>query len=148
MADDRVEPARLTDAELWGAVETTVRDLLLPAIRADEDWARAAAVQLVGLARYAKSRPPDDTARRAEELAVTLDGLDANEIVTAVWSGDRSDRAVREAVGRALSLAVGRTDDAAEEVRRVLRPVVVRQLDDELAITGPLVVAFRGQIDG
>jgi hypothetical protein len=32
-------------------------------------------------------------------------------------------------------------------VREVLRAVVVRQLDEELEITGPLVAAFRGQLD-
>ena len=36
---------------------------------------------------------------------------------------------------------------AADEIRAVLRPVLVRQLDDELAVTAPLVSAFRGVID-
>jgi hypothetical protein len=28
-----------------------------------------------------------------------------------------------------------------------VRPVVVRHLDDELAVTAPLVAAFRGRLD-
>jgi hypothetical protein len=51
------------------------------------------------------------------------------------------------AAGAALAAAVGRDDAAADEVRAVLRAVVVRHLDDELAVTGPLVQAFRGQLD-
>ena len=40
-------------------------------------------------------------------------------------------------------------DDGADgdEVRAVLRPIAVRHLDEELAVTGPLVAAFRGQLD-
>ncbi|HTN81353.1 MAG TPA: hypothetical protein VMK16_16910 [Acidimicrobiales bacterium] len=148
MADADAAPERLTDSELWAAVETTLHDLLLPAIRADAEWARAAAVQLVGLARYARNRPSDQTEQRITELASALDDLRDNEIVASVWAGERTDRAVRESVGRALSMAVGRADAAADEIRRALRSIVVRQLDDELAITGPLVAAFRGQIDG
>jgi hypothetical protein len=70
-----------------------------------------------------------------------------NEIVAAVWAGDRSPPAVMAAAGAALAAAVGRDDAAADEVRAVLRAVVVRHLDDELAVTGPLVQAFRGQLD-
>ena len=39
------------------------------------------------------------------------------------------------------------TDEAADEVRRRLRPVLIRQLDDELADTSMLVDAFRGKLD-
>ena len=49
-----------------------------------------------------------------------------------------------QSVGRVLADAVGRDDAAADEVRAVLRPVVVRQLDDELAVTGVLMPYFRG----
>ena len=52
-----------------------------------------------------------------------------------------------EAAGAALATAVGRDDEAADEVRRRLRPVLIRQLDDELADTSMLVDAFRGKLD-
>ena len=111
-------------------------------------WARVAAVQLVGLVRYASARTTDPTADRAVEVAAALHALAANEIVAAVWDGDRSERAVMTAAGAALAGAVGRDDAAATEVRAVLRPVLLRHLDEELAVTSPLVAAFRGRLDG
>ena len=42
--------------------------------------------------------------------------------------------------------AVTRTDSAGDEVRAVLRPVVSRHLDDDLAVTGMLMPYFRGQL--
>jgi hypothetical protein len=141
-------PAAPTDAELWRCVESTVLDVLLPALPENEEWARVVAVQLVGLVRYAASRPADPTADRVVEIAATLHALSANEIVAAVWDGDRSDHAVMTAAGAALAGAVGRNDEAAAEVRSVLRPVIVRHLDDDLAVTAPLVGAFRGRLDG
>ena len=53
-----------------------------------------------------------------------------------------------EAAGAALAGAVARDDQSARDVHDVLRVVLVRQLDDELAETGPLVDAFRGRLDG
>ena len=141
-------PAAPTDAELWRCVESTVLDVLLPALPDEQAWARAAAVQLVGLVRYASARPPDPTADRVAEVAATLHALSANEIVAAVWDGDRAERAVMTAAGAALAGAVGRRDAPAHEVRALLRPVVVRHLDEELAVTSPLVAAFRGRLDG
>jgi hypothetical protein len=57
-----------------------------------------------------------------------------------------SDR-IFEVVGAILASAVNDDGPDGDEIRRVLRPIVVRQLDDELAVTGPLVPYFRGQID-
>lgn len=139
--------AELEDAELWRSVEHTLRQVLLPALDPEQPWARAVGVQLVGLARYAAARPVDRTAERVEELATVLDSLAGNELVGTAWSGDRSERVVMAAVGRALAAAIDRDDHAAAQVRAVLRPVVLRQLDDELAVTAPLVDAFRGQLD-
>ncbi len=138
--------AEATDAQLWRGVEVTVRDVLLPAIT--DEWARAAAVQLVGLARYAARRPPDPTAARVVELANVLDHLHANELVAAAWNGERSDPlGVFCAVGRVLASAVDLDGPDADQVRAELRTVVVRHLDDDLAVTGPLVDAFRGNLD-
>ncbi len=138
--------AELSDAELWRCVETTVHDVLLPALADDADWARAAAVQLVGLARYASGRPkPSDN--RQNELAAILDSHADNELIARHWRGNDASATVMDVVGRVLSDAVGRTDLDADEVRRTLRQTVIRQLDDELVITAPLVNAFRGQLD-
>lgn len=136
-------PSRLDDAELWRGVEATVRDVLLPAIT--DEWARAAAIQLVGVARYAQRRPSDPTATRVAEIAAALDQLASNPLVPQ-RSGD-DEVAVLDAAGRALAAAVGDDGAAGDAVRSTLRPVVVRQLDDELVVTGPLVAAFRGKLD-
>jgi len=143
-----VERESLTDAEIYRAVADTVHDVLLPALRDDAEWARAAAIQLVGLARYAERRGPDQTAARVAELADALTALAGNELVAAAWDGDRSQRAVMHAAGVVLAAAVGRADPPAIEARAAIRALLVRQLDDELAETAPLVDAFRGKLDG
>lgn len=139
------DPDRLTDAEILRSVDETVLTVLLPALRDDADWARAAAIQLVGLVRYAAGRGADPTTDRIEELAEVLTRLSANDLVT--WDGERTVGSVNAAAGSAIAAAVGRDDAAADEVRRELRSVVVRHLDDELAETAPLVHAFRGRLD-
>lgn len=145
MADPSSPAGRLDDAELWRCVDATLTEVILPAIADGEDWARAATVQLIGLVRYAATRPADVAEERRAELAGVLASLAGNPLVD--WDGDPSERSVHGAAGRALAAAVGRDDTAAAEVRAVLRPVAVRHLDDELALTAPLVNAFRGKLD-
>ena len=147
-AQPDIERQSLTDADIHRAVAATVPDALLPALRDDADWARAATIQLVGLARYAARRGPDQTAARVAELAEALIALAGNELLAAAWDGDRSQRAVMHAAGAVLAAAVGRADPPATEARAAIRPMLVRQLDDELAETAPLVDAFRGKLDG
>jgi hypothetical protein len=145
VADASIPGGRLDDAELWRCVDATLTDVILPAIADGEDWARAATVQLIGLVRYAVRRPGDVADERRAEVAGVLASLAGNPLVD--WDGDASEASIQGAAGRALAAAVGRDDTAADEVRRVLRPVVIRHLDDELAVTGPLVNAFRGKLD-
>jgi hypothetical protein len=130
---------------MWRAVEATVRDVLLPSVA--DDWARVAAVQLVGMAHLAATRPADPTSARAAELAAVLDRLRGNPVVTPHWPvPDPSPDAVLGAVGAVLAGAVARDDAAGDEVRAELRTVVSRHLDDDLAVTGPLMPYFRGQL--
>jgi hypothetical protein len=134
-----------SDADMWRAVEATVRDVLLPTVA--EEWARVAAVQLVGMARFAATRPADPTPTRVAELAAVLDELRHNPVVAAHWPAQAlSAEAVFSAVSAVLAAAVARDDAAGDEVRAVLRPVVSRHLDDDLAITGMLMPYFRGQL--
>jgi hypothetical protein len=142
----RAPTDRLTDDELWRGVEATLRDVLIPAL--SDEWARAAAVQLVGVVRYARRRPADPLESRVEELRALLNALHGNPIVqrNPLLTGDARD--VLDVVGRVLASAVDDGGSAGDEVRAMLRPVVMRQLDDELEITGPLVAAFRGRLDG
>jgi len=143
-----LEPQSLPDAEIHRAVAATVRDVLLPALRDDADWARAAEIQLIGLTRYAAGRGPDRTAARVAELSDVLSALAGNQLVAAAWDGSRSQQAVMGAAGAVLAAAVDRDDREATEARAAIRPVLVRQLDDELTETAPLVDAFRGKLDG
>jgi hypothetical protein len=138
--------AEPTDDQLWRGVEHTVRHVLLPAI--DDEWARAAASQLVGLARYAATRPNGRVDANTAELARVLATLADNPIVGRVPLASESAVDVFAAVGAALAAAVDDDGPDGDEIRAVLRPVVTRQLDDELAVTSPLIPYFRGQVDG
>lgn len=131
-----VEP---TADELWRSVEHTVRHVLLPAL-GDNEYARAAAVQLVGLTRLARMPPPDDV---ASEVAATLDSLAGNELVERHGGGDPM-----QAAGRILAAAVGDDSPAADEVRATLRRVFTDRLDADVARTSMLVPYFRGVLDG
>lgn len=143
VADPSPAAARLTDRELWRGVEVTVRDVLLPAIH--DDWARAAAIQLVGVARYAQRRPDDPSDTRIAEIRSVLDRLAGNPHVPARPDDDAAS--VLAAAGAALAGAVGDLTTAGDEIRTLLRPVLVAHLDAELAVTAPLVDAVRGKLD-
>jgi hypothetical protein len=133
------------DEQLWRSVEATVHTVLLPALH--DEWARVIAVQLAGMARLAVTRPPDPTPDRAAELAAALDGLAGNPIVAFHWTdAGRTPAGVFAAVGSVLAEAVSRDDAAGDEVREQLRPIVRRHLDEDLAVTGPLMPYFRGQL--
>jgi hypothetical protein len=133
------------DDQLWHSVETTVRMVLLPAI--EEEWARVIAIQLAGMAHLARTRAADQAPARAAELAVTLDTLAVNPIVAAHWpAADRTPPTVFAAVGSVLADAVSRQDAAGDQVRAEVRSIVSRHLDDDLAVTGPLMAYFRGQL--
>jgi hypothetical protein len=136
-----------SDVEMWRAVEATVRDVLLPSLA--DDWARVTAVQLVGMARFAATRPADPTPSRVAELAAVLDKLSHNPVVAPYWPAPAaapSAEAVLGAVGAVLAGAVAHDDAAGDEVRAELRPVVSRHLDEDLAVTGMLMPYFRGQL--
>ena len=137
--------AEPSDAEMWRSVEATVRDVLLPSIA--DDWARVIAVQLVGMARYAATRPADPTAARVAELTDVLDRLAGNAVVAAHWPvPSAGPGAVLAATSAVLADAVARDDAASDDVRAELRSVVSRHLDEDLAVTGMLMPYFRGQL--
>jgi hypothetical protein len=134
-----------TDAAMWRSVEVTVRDVLLPAI--DDEWAKVIAVQLAGMARFAASRPADVLPARVADLAAVLDRLAGNPLVAAHWPPrSRAPADVLAAVGSVLADAVSHDDASGDEIRTGLRPLVLRHLDDDLAITGVLMPYFRGQL--
>jgi aminoglycoside phosphotransferase (APT) family kinase protein len=113
------------DEQLWWSVRETVRSVLLPQLA--DPWARVAAAQLVGLADWARTRGEDPWPARLDELRAGL-GLDA----------DADAIAVLDAASAAL-LAGGARRDA-------IRPLLVRYLDEDVARTQSMMVAFRGQL--
>ena len=140
----RCAVAEPSDAEMWRSVEATVRDVLLPSIA--DDWARVMAMQLVGMARFAATRPRRPDCRRGwPSWPTVLDRL------APTPSSRRTGRCRRQrpeevlaATGAVLAGAVARDDAAGDEVRAALRPVVSRHLDEDLAVTGMLMPYFRG----
>jgi hypothetical protein len=129
---------RPTEDELWWSVRETLRTVVVPALT--DPWARAAAVQLVALADYARTRPDaDPETDRAEELTAALDTLAGNPLVPA--EGTAWARA-----GAALAAAVRRPGPDADAVRRALRPLLLAHLEADLAVTGPMMNGFRGKL--
>lgn len=131
-----VEP---TGAELWRSVEHTVRHVLLPAI-GDDDFARAAAIQLVGLTRLARLEAADEP---VAEVADALASLAGNPIADAHGGGEPM-----AAAGQILAAAVGDDSPAADEVRAKLRQVLIARLEADVQRTSMLVPFFRGMLDG
>jgi aminoglycoside phosphotransferase (APT) family kinase protein len=112
-----------TDEQLWWSVRETVRSVLLPQLA--DPWARVAAIQLVGLADFARTRGDDPWPARLAELAGAL-GIEGD-----ADPGDILRRASQSLV------------DATPE-RDAVRALLVRQLDDDLALNGLMVPSFRG----
>jgi hypothetical protein len=137
--------AELSDDELWRSVEHTIEHVLLPAIDASDEWARSAAVQLIGLARYGRTRAviPDDPA----ELIAVLHRLSSNPLVNQNWRSIRTAADLEATLGAVLAAAVHDDTPAGDEIRTELRPLVIARLDADLAATQGLIPYFRGQLD-
>jgi hypothetical protein len=129
---------RPSDDALWASVAATLRDVVLPQL--DDEFARAATIQLIGLAGYARARGDDPAEARIEELRAVLGELPGGG--TSVASGASE---VLAACADALVAATGRDDEEAATVRNRLRPVLLRHLDEDLAGDEGLLGAFRGR---
>jgi hypothetical protein len=127
---------RPSDAAIAASVAPTLRMLHGSP---DGEWFRGVLAQLIGVVEYGRDRGPDRTAQRRTSLAAALDALAGNPLVPAADSPE-------ERASGALVAAVGRGDAAAEAVRAALRPVLLAELDDELAETMPLMDGFRGRV--
>ena len=130
---------RPSDDALWASVAATLRDVVLPQL--DDEFARAATIQLIGLAGYARARGDDPGDARIEELRAVLDGLPGSGPTGAMDAGE-----VLGACADALVAATGRDDEEAVVVRNRLRPVLLRHLDEDLADEEGLLAAFRGRL--
>ena len=129
------------DELLTGAVRT-IEDVLLPELQTS--WAKATAVQLQGLLRYAAARQTDDLpARQHGELQACLAALSAMfpADVAAIPAG-ADDSLLRSIAGGLLAEAEGVKSPLADAVRANLRPLLARHTAEELAASGPLLQGF------
>lgn len=129
---------RLSDAAIGASVAPTLRE-----VHADPaaPWSRQLVAQLVAVVEYARDRGDDPSLRRTADLAAALDALTGNELVPD--AGSPYERA-----GAALAAAVAAPGPAAEAVQETLRPLLVAELDGELAETMAMMDGFRGRLRG
>lgn len=99
------------------------------------DWSRTTIAQLAGLLAYADGRGEDAERARRADLAAALDAAPG-----APEGGSPYERAASTLV------AADGGDRAAVPASDVVRPLLVAQLDDELAQTIKLLDAFRGRL--
>ena len=126
-----VDPHRVTDAAVLASIADTLRSQIVPAL--EDQWTRTAAIQLAALADLLRSRPVDPAESRRVELIAAL-------TATGVPVSDDVDYPT---VLDACADALGAWDD--DDPRRArLRPVLIRHLDEDLAVNLPLMAAFRG----
>lgn len=123
---------RCSDEAVAACVAPTLRALY----EADGgDWSRTTIAQLAGLLDYAERRDGDPEPTRRADLATALD-----EAPGAPSGGSPYERAA------AALVAADAGDPAGVKARAAIRPVLVAQLDDELARTSVLLDAFRGRL--
>lgn len=117
-------------------VMRTIEEILLPELRTS--WAKACAIQAIGLLRYALAREAEPVdARQQAELAEVLAGL-TDAFPALIAGGTALDQA-----SALLVRAQGVEDAASVAIRERLRPVVMRHAAEDLAATGPLLQSFQ-----
>ncbi|MBT4492120.1 MAG: hypothetical protein HOC70_02680 [Gammaproteobacteria bacterium] len=145
MSDQRLP----TDNDLWHCMSETMRSVILPTI--DDPWAKIALIRLIGLAEYAPRRGDDPTKQRTRDLAGCVDALVAKfkplqQTLPADWPGEGATT-VLDFCSKLLTDAVGDDSAQSQAVRDELKPLLLRQLDEELAVTSPLIVSFAGGLN-
>ena len=113
-----------------------LRDVVLPGVSGE--WERMCASITVGALEYALAvLNGGRDARHLEELAATTTGLDGSQ-----------GESPYEVASRLLIWGQRNPGDRANQIKEVLHPVLMRQLDEELTASMPLMaglmVAMRG----
>jgi len=145
MSDQRLP----TDNDLWHCMSETMRSVILPSL--DDPWARVALIRLIGLAEYAPRRGDDPTEQRTRDLTDCVDGLAAKfeplrQSLPANWPGEGASASM-DVCAKLLTDAVGDDSAQSQAVREELKPLLLRQLDEDLAATSPLFMSFAGVLN-
>jgi hypothetical protein len=114
---------RPSDAALWASMAETLRDTVLPNLT--DPYARAATIQLIGLAVYAGRRGSDPTRRRLEELASVLGPAAGQDV---------------------LRSCIAVLADPYHRVHAPIREILERHLNEDLQTETVLLEAFRGEV--
>lgn len=131
----------------------TLRDVIIP--DAHDEWARFNAGLLVGALEYAIARLDDDRENRhradlraaVERLrCVVLEPGRANE--AGVLAGALDATSPFEAASQLLVWGQNNPGDLADELRRVLHPVLFAQLECELKAAEPIMSALARGMRG
>ncbi len=126
---------RVSPPAVHAAIRPTLRALYDEPSR---DWSRLMLACLAAVLDHVERRADRDPTT-SQQLAEALDTLAGNPLVPS--SGSSWDRAAR-----ALAAAVERDGSAeAVAVQARLRPILVTELDSELAQSSPMLTAFRGR---
>jgi hypothetical protein len=129
---------RLSDEAIAACVAPTLRDLF---DAPPGPWARQVTAQLIAVVEHGSGRGADARPTHQAALAAALAALRGNPLVPADAS-----LSTEAAAAAALVAAVGRTDADADAVRRALRPILLAELDGELAETMAMLDGFRGRV--
>jgi hypothetical protein len=129
---------RPSDEAIEASMSATLRELYLaPPV----PWARQVIAQLIGLDEYRRHRRGDQRADRRAALGAALADLGANPLVRTAGS---PEAVAAEALAGAATRPDG--DPDADAVRAALRPLLVAELDAELAETVSMLAGFRGRV--
>jgi hypothetical protein len=141
MTEHTAPDGQLDTASILASVAETLRAVVHPAI--GDPYVAGVVAQLIGLVDLARTGTHDPLPERTAALEAVLHSLAGNALVAPHWPGSDA----WSAASAALVATIDANDDAAAtEVRAALRPLLIAQLDADLAEHMPLMDGFRGKV--
>ena len=141
MTEHTAPDGQLDTASILASVAHTLRTVVHPAI--GDPYVAGVVAQLIGLVDLARGVLLDPVPERTAALEAVLDTLAGNPLVAPHWPGFDA----WSAASAVLAAVIDSSDDAAAtEVRAALRPLLIAQLDADLAEHMPLMDGFRGKV--
>jgi hypothetical protein len=134
---------------ILGACIETLRDVVVPEV--DTEWARYSGELLIGSLEYARGLLHEDRdGERREALAGAVDGLRSSVEGSgkAEWVAALDDASPFVVASRLLVAAQNEPGSLSDEIRGVLHPLLLAQLDAEMGKTMPLFIPFAKNMSG